>query len=42
MVVSKNNECYFEVLRVSGNFGYVPWRYRGSKTIKTVMRNESN
>ena len=42
MVVSKNNECYFEVLRVSSNFDYVPLQYRGNKTIKTIMRNESN
>ena len=32
LVVSKNHECHFEVLRVSSNVGYVPKRYRGNET----------
>ena len=42
MVVSRNNECYFEVLRTSSNFDYLPQRYRGNKIIKAVTGNESN
>ena len=32
MVVSKNNECHFEVLRVNSNVDYVQLRYRDNET----------
>ena len=34
MIVSKNYECNFEVLRVSKNVDYVPKRNHGNETIK--------
>ena len=42
VVVSKNNERFVEVLHISNNVNYMPWRYRGSKTIKAMtLESES-
>ena len=41
MVLPKNNECYFEVLRLSRNVNFVSLQYREIETIKAVTRNEN-
>ena len=38
IVVSKRNECDFEVLRNSSNVEYVTQRHRGNEIIKAVTR----